>query len=104
MHTHTVEDDVSEISREVSGLESRYETLARHLHLPSGTVCRIRRDYHYSCRLALDEIIVEWTKMNYEYVAFGRPTWRLLVAAVYAIDRKLAKEIASKHRRYGHTH
>ena len=40
--------------------------------------------------------------MNYECVKFGRPTWRLLVEAVYKIDRKLAKEIAINHQRYDH--
>ena len=96
-HTHTGEDDVAEVLKELTGLESQYDTLAQTLHLPLGTVRTISRDYHFSSRSALGQVVDEWILMNYNHAKFGRPTWRLLVDAVKAVDHDRAKLIASKH-------
>ena len=96
-HTHAGEDDVAEVLKELTGLESQYDTLARTLHLPVGTVRTISRDYHFSSRSALGQVVDEWILMNYNHAKFGHPTWGLLVDAVNAIDHDRAKLIASKH-------
>ena len=57
-HTQTGEDDVSAVLKEISELESQYDTLALNLHLTPGNVSRISRDYHFSSRSALGVHIV----------------------------------------------
>ena len=96
-NTHADDDDYSDISDELRGLESKYYKLGRSLHLTSGTVDRIQHDNPHDCGTALVHVIDEWLKMNYSYCNFGRPSWQMLVKAVETVDHEQAKQIARKH-------
>lgn len=80
-------------------MESVFESLASRLHLPLNNVQKIKRDYYYSCQLALNEVINDWVLMKYKYAIFGKPSWKLLVVAVHELDSEKAKRIASRHKK-----
>ena len=74
--------------------------LGLKLHLPPGKVNEIEQNNPRNCDTAFGQVIVEWTRMNYNHVDVGTPSWLLLVKVVDKLDHQLAKQIASNHQRY----
>ena len=97
-YTHfTVEDNFSDIQRELQGLESIYYNLGRNLHLTSDRLDIIQKNNPNDCVTAFSKVIDEWLRMNYNVPKFGRPSWQLLVNCVDAMDHDRAEAIANKH-------
>lgn len=92
-------DKVTDILKELSGLESEFESLAMRLHLPFKTLKIIKTDYYSSTRSAFVQVITEWVILNYNHTKFGKPSWKSLVKAVDFMDHKRAKQIATKHKK-----
>ena len=99
MHALVDDDDIADITKVLSGLESNYYKLGMKLHLHSNRLDVIEKDNPRNCESAFGQVIVQWIRMNYNYPKFGPPSWRLLVEAVCTIDHELAKEIASNHQK-----
>ena len=74
--------------------------LGLKLHLSPGKVKEIEQNNPRNCDAAFGQVIVEWTRMNYNHVDVGTPSWLLLVKIVDKLDHQLAKQIASNHQRY----
>ena len=98
-HLYTGEDDITDITKELSGFEVHYYNFGLSLHLSPGKVTVIQVNNPHDCETAFGQVIVQWLLMNYNLAIFGPPSWQMLVNAVDTIDHQLAKQIASNHQR-----
>ena len=95
------EGDLSDVCREVVGIESRYYQFGIALGLLSGQLDSIRTAYHQLIDQAFYQVLLLWLRQSYDYQRHGRPTWRRLVEAVDSPsggkNTALAMVIASRH-------
>ena len=72
-----------------------------HLGLKPSKISRIQSDNPNNSARALQEVVVEWVRQNYDVQKFGPPSWKMVVKAVAADtggrNKLLAKKIANKH-------
>ena len=97
---NAVEDDKCDVMEELENVLSRYYEIGVRLHLPDDKLKAIKKIS--SDAEAMNEVIVEWLKKNYNSNRFGSPTWKALVDAVGSPsggnNKAEAEKIASKHR------
>ena len=98
---NAVQDDIDDVIDELKNVLEPYYEIGRRLHL-SGDKLKQIRGQKLSPAAAMDEVITEWIKKNYDVNRFGRPTWKALVDAVEhpagGNNRAEAEEIARRHR------
>ena len=83
--------NVSACSAEIGG----------RLHLRSNVLDGIRRQ-NLSSTQAMEKVIMEWLRKNYDTSRYGPPTWKVLVQAVFnpagGNNRAEAERIALRHK------
>lgn len=94
-------DDIGVIMDELTNVLAHYNEIGGRLNLSFGTLELIRRQ-NLSPAAAMEEVIVEWLKKNYDVNRYGPPTWKALVDVIaYPLggnNRAEAGRIASRHR------
>ena len=95
------EGDLSDVCREVVGIESRYYQFGIALGLLSGQLDSIRTAYYQLIDQAFYQVLLLWLRQSYDYRRHDRPTWRRLVEAVDSPNGgnnpALAIAIANRH-------
>ena len=98
---NAVQDDIDDVIEELKNVLEPYYEIGRRLHLSVDKLKQIRGQ-KLSAAAAMDEVIMEWLKQNYDITRYGPPTWKALVDAVGhragGNNRAEAEEIASRHR------
>ena len=86
----------------VATLAANYYDLGQALKIRAGELKIIKNNHQGDMKTALQEVIIQWLKQNYNVPKFGEPTWRMLVKAVAQRsgggDGALARKIAKKHQ------
>ena len=83
----------------VATLAANYYDLGQALKVRAGELKIIKNNHQGDLKTALQEVIINWLKQNYNFSRFGEPTWRMLVKAVAqrsgggdgALARRIAK-------------
>lgn len=82
-------------------LAGNYYNLGQALRVRAAELRIIKNNHQGNQKEALEDVITEWLKQNYNVDRFGVPTWRILVQAVAQRsgggDGALARKIASNH-------
>ena len=92
-----------DVFEEVLPIQSAYFALGQALRIDSEKLESIKKAYpsEADAEDALNDVLELWLKKSYDTEAFGPPTWKMLVEAVYhkagGNNPELAKKIASKH-------
>ena len=85
----------------VATLAANYYDLGQALKVRGGELKIIKNNHQGDLKTALQEVIIQWLKQNYNVPKFGEPTWRMLVKAVAQRsgggDGALARRIAKNH-------
>ena len=81
---------------ELGGVRAKYKDIGYFFGLPPDTLDDIARKSSDNTE-ALQFVIVEWVRRNYDVERFGRPSWRKVVEAVAYVNELLARSIAKKH-------
>ena len=92
--------DFFDVKQELLGVASNWRGVGEALRLEAGVLDIIESDGKDS-KSCLAKVLTEWLNQNYNTSCFGRPSWKLLVAAVAhpagGNNRALAKKIAQKY-------
>ena len=97
-HTHTTEeDDWNVVSVECSSLAAKWEQLSACLGLAKADIDSIRENRPRDIAGCWSEALSRWIKQNYSTQRFGLPSWRSLLKTVAMVDKRLFKELATKH-------
>ena len=99
-HTHsTEEDDWNVVSVECGSLAAKWEQLSACLGLAKADIDSIRENHPRDIAGCWSEALSQWIKQNYSTQRFGLPSWRSLLnaVAVAVVDKRLFKELATKH-------
>ena len=95
------EDDRDDILKELKNVLARHREIGSRLHLKDDQLNIIDQKNPVAAR-AMEAVIVQWLKKNYNTARFGLPTWKALVDAVSnpfgGNDKAEAERIASKHK------
>ena len=98
---NAVQDDIDDVIDELKNILEPYYEIGRRLHLSVDKLKQIRGQ-KLSAAAAMDEVIMEWLKKNYDVTRYGPPTWKALVDAVAhpagGNNRAEAEGVASRHR------
>ena len=81
-----------DILETVQALSDRWRYLAVKLGIRQATIDSIKDD-------CLHKALVEWLRMNYNYVKHERPSWKRLAEAVKDLDGRLFESIAKDHKK-----
>ena len=85
----------------VATLAANYYDLGQALKVSGGELKIVKNNHQGDMKTALQEVIMQWLKQNYNVPKFGEPTWRMFVKAVAQRsgggDRALARRIAKNH-------
>ncbi len=84
----------------LADVQSRYYEIGTQLHLKSLDSIKNRSS---NDTIAMDEVVKDWLKGNYDTDLFGPPTWKMLVNVVAnpmgGNNKSLAKKIAGEHKK-----
>ena len=93
LHYNIGEDDLRDVTEEISRLHAVFYGVGRELGLRASDLDAIKLDSSLSYERKLNEVVLMWLREQYDSKRFGSPTWRRLVEAVNKIRPALAKEI-----------
>ena len=97
----TAKDDICEVVKEVTGIQSNYYQFGIELGLPLNEMDAVQKAYRQDIPLAFTEVLKIFLKHCYNTQKYGPPTWRKLVEAVDSRtggnNHALAKKIAEHH-------
>ena len=82
---------------ECGSLAAKWEQLSACLGLAKADIDSIRENRPRDSAGCWSEALSHWIKQNYSTQRFGLPSWRSLLKAVAVVDRRLCKELATKH-------
>ena len=87
------------MSVECGSLAAKWEQLSACLGLAKADIDRIRESRPRDITGCWSEALSQWIKQNYSTHSqgFGLPSWRSLLKAVAAVDRRHYKKLAAKH-------
>ena len=83
---------------ECGSLAAKWKQLSGCLGLPKKLIDSIKQENPNDNSGCWSEVLDQWIKQNYSTEKFGLPSWRSLLRAVAIVDRRLCKELASKHQ------
>ena len=97
-HSHTTEeDDWNVVFVECCSLAAKWEQLSACLGLAKADIDSIRESRSRDSAGCWSEALSQWIKQNYSTQRFGLPSWRSLLKAMAMVDKRLVKELATKH-------
>ena len=103
-YANTDLDNIGDIMDELKNVLAHYYKIGKRLNLPKDKLKEIR-GHNSSEADAMNMVIVEWLRKNYDADRFGPPTWKALVDAVKhragGNNRAEAERIASRHKKSG---
>ena len=100
IHCADFEDDLGDVVEVLSGLASRWRTIATNLRLRKDSLNAIELEHSKDVTRCLQRAIEEWLKRNYNYKRNGVPSWRMLAKAVRHLDGTIGifKKIVNEHQ------
>ena len=75
---------------------AKWNQLAGRLHLSIDCIDIIERNNRDVVR-CLSEALKEWLKLEYNYVKYGKPSWKMLAESVRGLDNSLYEKIVKKY-------
>ena len=104
----TVEEDLLDMMTALVALFHKWKEIGTALGLRHYILEIIEAKCRTNVRLALQEVMVEFVRKNYNCDRFGEPSWQSLAKAIAhpvgAADLPVALEIASAHPAKGNLH
>ena len=88
--------DHQEVFDEVKSLAAKWEQLAGRLHLSTDSIDIIARNNYGDVVGCLFSALKEWLKLEYNYVQYGRPSWKMLAESVRGLDNSLYEKFVDK--------
>ena len=82
---------------ECGSLATKWEQLSACLGLAKANIDSIRENRPRDIAGCWSEALSQWIKQNYSTQRFGLPSWRSLLKAMAVVDKRLVKELATKH-------
>ena len=92
------EDDWNVVIRECGSLASKWISISGLLGLRKYDIDNIAVNYHANCYSCWNAALIHWIRQNYSTKKYGLPSWRTLLRTVAMVDRRLFKELVSKHK------
>ena len=98
-------DDIFDVKREIITVAARWRDVGIALRLKYDALDNIETKCSNDPHRALELMVKEWLKRNYNVRKFGEPTWQKLVEAVNSpaggANTALARGIAGRHQAGG---
>lgn len=92
---YTVEDDLADVLDEIEELNELWKKIAKCLGIKQGVIDHIKSE-GLNNDDALEEVVREWLKKNYNIKRFGPPSWKILAKAVARPSGGNNKALAEK--------
>lgn len=86
------------MSQFLTEVSADWQVICTRLHVEPNTIKGLATS-NKSNAVRLNDALTEWLQQNYDYVRWGKPTWRKVVESVDKINNCLFEKIASKHLR-----
>ena len=88
--------DHQEVFDEVKSLAAKWEQLAGGLHLSTDSIDIIGRNNPGDVVGCHFSALKKWLKLEYNYVQYGKPSWKMLAESVQGLDNSLYEELVDK--------
>ena len=82
---------------ECGSLAAKWTQLSACLGLAKADIDSIKENCPNNSAGCWSEALSQWIKQNYSTERFNLPSWQSLLKAVAMVDKRLFKELASKH-------
>ena len=93
-----MDSDWNLLVMECSSLAAKWRIVSTYLGLPKNTVDQIEADHPKSVERCWSEALSKWLQQNAPAETYGLPSWSTLLKAIVRVDRRLARELATKYQ------
>ena len=80
----------------MKSLAAKWERLAGRLHLSTDCIAIIGENNRGNVVKCLSLALEEWLDLNYNYVRYGKPSWKMLAESVRGLNNSLYEKIVEK--------